>query len=376
MKNFVFTEANCCGCAACFDLCPQHAISMQENDEGFLYPLINYNLCINCNLCQNKCAFNHPEKYLNTSFPITYGVRHKSENIRSTSRSGGAFTLLSDWILEQNGIIYGAAFDTKFNVIHQRASTALERDSFKRSKYVQSNTTNIYPSVKSDLLSGKYVLFTGTACQIAGLKAYLQKQYDKLYTCDIVCHGVPSPKLWKEYVDYIEKKYKGKINYIDFRSKQEFGWKSHIEKFIIDKKNIYSTKFRQLFYGDSILRPSCYNCKYTSIYRPADITLADFWGYPLSKFNDNKGLSLIMLHNNKAVSLFEEVKQNALFVPYDTNQLIHPNLKKPTSEPADRSAFWETYYNIGFKGLLKKYTMPDWLEKMLIFLNYIKNKFK
>ncbi len=376
MQKIVYSKELCCGCTTCYEICPKHAIEMKADEEGFLYPFINSDKCIKCGLCEKKCAFNHSDDYKNMFDVQAYGVKHKLEEVRSASRSGGAFTVISDWVLENNGVVYGAAYNDEYRVVHKRADSKDDRNAFRGSKYVQSDLTNIFPMIKQDLKDGKDVLFTGVACQVAGLYAYLDKDYSNLFTCDIVCHGVPSPLIWEEYVKWVNKRHNGTIEFIDFRSKQEFGWTSHVEKFVINGKNYYSTKFRQLFYEDSVLRPSCYNCQYTSINRPADFTIADFWGYPKGEFNDNKGISLVLLNNQKAVDVFEKIKDDATYVTYDVNKLVHPNLKKPTKEPENRSEFWETFNKAGIDGIITKYTMPDLIEKGLILANYVKNKLK
>lgn len=186
-------KEKCCGCTACASICPHQAITMNPDSMGFLYPKVNKNLCTDCGLCERVCAF-HPNYDIsqNLSQPIAYGVRHKKMSEIESSRSGAAFIALSDWILNQNGVIYGAGYTDHFRVVHKRATTSAERNEFKGSKYVQSDLTGIFPLIKEDLKNGKIVLFSGTPCQTAGLKSYIPKRLqENLYLIDIICHGVP-----------------------------------------------------------------------------------------------------------------------------------------------------------------------------------------
>ena len=198
---------------------------------GFLYPTVNTTLCTDCGLCETVCAFNeHYDTSLNLPQPEAYAARHKNMKEVETSRSGAAFIAISDWILQQGGSVYGAGYTDHFRVVHKRATTREERDEFKGSKYVQSDMGKVFRQVKQDLKNGMIVLFSGTPCQTSGLNAYIGKKLCKnLYLVDIVCHGVPAPYLWRDYLSYLEKKQGAKICWVNFRDKQEFGWKAHKE---------------------------------------------------------------------------------------------------------------------------------------------------
>lgn len=354
----IFTSKNeCCGCSACEQICPKNAIKMTADNEGFLYPEIDSSLCVECGACKKVCAFqngcvkNHSQK--------AYAVKHKNLDTRMTSRSGGVFIAISDYILDRNGSVYGAAFDDDFSVCHIRTTTKSERDRLKGSKYVQSDVKDTFSSVKDDLKNGMYVLFSGTACQVAGLKNYLGKtDTSKLYTCDLVCHGVPSPKIWIEYLDYCERKFKGKVTNADFRDKT-IGWNTHKEAVWIDNQKHILKGYTYLFYENEIERPSCYNCKYSNLERPADFTLADFWGIDrlVSGFNDNKGVSLLLVNTDRGAELFDTVKNDVDYAECDIEKSIepNPNLYKATDKPASREAFWLYYHKKGFVKTYKKY---------------------
>lgn len=224
---------DCCGCTACASICPKDAITMEPDALGFKYPKVDLEKCIDCGLCEKVCAFNdNYDKSLNLPQPDAYAARHKDMHEIETSRSGAAFIAISDRILEKGGVVYGAGFADHFRVVHKRATTKEERDEFKGSKYVQSDLTGVFRQVKKDLKEGLTVLFSGTPCQTSGLASYVGKKLrENLILVDIVCHGVPGPYMWRDYLDYLEKKQGSKICLVNFRDKQEYGWTAHKETF-------------------------------------------------------------------------------------------------------------------------------------------------
>lgn len=355
----------CCGCTACKTICPKEAITMVKDNEGFLYPQIDSSKCIECKLCIKVCAFTekYPKKYNDDDSldnPIVYAVKHKQELDRSTSRSGGMFVALSDFIIKNNGVIYGAAFDKEFNVLHKRVSTKDDRDKLKGSKYVQSYMGDTFFQVRQDLLDGKYVLFVGTPCQTSGLKSYLKNiDNSRFFICDIVCHGVPSPLLWEENLKFIEEKYNGKIVSVNFRDKS-YGWHTHFESYNLDnrKNKIKSEYYTNLFYKHVIFRPCCEECKFTNLKRPSDITLGDFWGInkvlPNYK-NDDKGVSLVLVNTNKGIKWFDEIKDDIYFEEATISNNLQPNLREPSKPLLDRNKFWNEYEKNNFEYILKRY---------------------
>lgn len=226
-------KADCCGCTACASICPKDAITMEPDTLGFKYPKVDLDKCIDCGLCEKVCAFNdNYDKSLNLKEPEIYAARHKDIHEIETSRSGAAFIAISDYILENGGIVYGVGYKDHFRVAHKRATTKEERNEFKGSKYVQSDLDGIFRQVKEDLKQGNTVLFSGTPCQTAGLNSYIgNKLRENLVLVDIVCHGVPGPYMWRDYLDYLEKKQGSKICWVNFRDKQEYGWAAHKETF-------------------------------------------------------------------------------------------------------------------------------------------------
>lgn len=357
-------KQDCSGCSACADTCPVQAISMYEDSEGFLYPRIDESLCIHCGKCDRVCGFKpKDESRSGYELPKAYGIKHRDEQTRLTSRSGAAFIAFSDRILEQGGVVYGAAMQENFTVRHIRATNREERDRMKGAKYVQSNVTGVYPVIAEDLRSGKKVLFSGTPCQVAGLIAMLDALYidrSGLVSCDLVCHGVPSPMLWRDYVAYIEKTSGSAVKSADFRDKS-FGWDSHCESFDLENgKKIVSRDYTDLFYDHIMMRPSCHNCHFANVHRVADLTLADFWGIEKNDaaFNDNKGVSLVLVSSEKGVALLEEVKPQLHWFECNVANCIQPTLTKPTTPSPRRSDFWKDYKEMDFPAFLKKYTMP------------------
>ena len=226
-------KAKCCGCTACASICPHDAISMQPDALGFLYPVVDESKCTDCGLCEKVCAFHENyDKSQNLPEPLAYAARHKDMREVETSRSGAAFIALSDWVLRLGGVVYGAGYADHFRVVHKRATSREERDEFKGSKYVQSDLNTVFRQVKKDLKDGLTVLFSGTPCQTSGLASYVGKRLrENLYLVDIVCHGVPGPYLWRDYLAYLEKKQGSRICWVNFRDKQEYGWAAHRETF-------------------------------------------------------------------------------------------------------------------------------------------------
>ena len=225
--------ADCCGCTACASSCNHDAITMVPDALGFLYPKVDESKCTDCGLCEKVCVFNdNYDKSLNLQKPDAYAARHKDMDEIMKSRSGAAFVAISDYILEQGGVVYGAGYKDHFRVAHKRATTKEERDEFRGSKYVQSDLTGVFHQVKQDLKNGLTVLFSGTPCQTSGLNSYVGKKLrENLVLIDIVCHGVPGPYIWRDYLAYLEKRQGDTITMVNFRDKERFGWAAHKETF-------------------------------------------------------------------------------------------------------------------------------------------------
>ena len=295
---------------------------------------------------------------MNWSQPKVYAVKHKDEGIRASSRSGGIFTALSDMVLDGGGIVYGCVLTDDFGAVHIRADNANDRNRMRGSKYIQSKLGDTFKNVRKDLDAGKNVLFSGTSCQVAGLKQFLGKEYNNLFCIDIVCHGVPSTAVWKSYLHWQEQKNHSKAIKVNFRNKKDFGWHDHVETIEFENgKSASSRVFRNLFYGHMILRPSCYECPYKSVMHPGDITIADYWGIEKAapEFDDNKGVSLVLVNNEKADSIFENVKIELQWKSTRIEDSMQPPLKAPFPKPEGREQFWNDVNEKSFSYIARVY---------------------
>lgn len=372
----ILDKADCCGCSACASICPTDAIEMKPDTLGFLFPVVDSLKCIGCGRCEKVCAFNdYYDMSANLSAPLAYAVRHKSINEVETSRSGAAFIALSDYILGLGGVVYGAGYTDHFRVIHKRATSKTECKEFKGSKYTQSDMGIIFKQVRTDLRDGKLVLFSGTPCQTSGLSSFIDKKLrEHLLLVDIVCHGVPSPYFWRDYLHYMERKVHKIFTSVDFRDKAKFGWAAHFESFKADSVYISTSTFRELFYKHIILRTSCSKCHFTNTRRPSDITLADFWGWEKTdkSFNsDDKGCSLVLVNTEKGKEVFSSISNSVNYISADLKNCMQPALEHPFPAHKDRSKF-EKYYNLfGFKFVLLLYGNVGPLHKLRSLKNRI-----
>ncbi len=375
-------SADCCGCTACASICAHDAITMKPDALGFLYPEVDKGKCVDCGLCEKVCAFNdHYDTSLNLDKPLAYAARHKDMNEIETSRSGAAFIAISDHILEQGGVVYGAGYTDHFRVVHKRAANKEERNEFKGSKYVQSDMTGVFRQVKQDLSDGLTVLFSGTPCQTSGLNSYVGKRLrENLFLVDVVCHGVPSPYMWRDYVAYLEKKQGSPIVWVNFRDKQKYGWADHHETFRF-KMGGGIMSFTFLFYKHIMFRKSCGKCHFTNTKRPSDITIADFWGWEKTDptFNaDDKGCSLVLINTEKGRKLFESVKERLNTIPANLEDCMQPNLRHPSVIDPRRDQFEREYAQKGFEYVYFKYGEEGWRYKLkpAILKRKIKNIIK
>lgn len=365
-------KESCYGCKACEQICPKKSIKMQYDKEGFWYPSVNADICIKCNLCVKVCPYNETSFKVNTiDKSLAFAAINKDYNVRYTSTSGGIFSNISDYIFDNDGVVFGVELDDSGIVKHSVAINREERERFKGSKYVQSDIQKSYIKVKEYLNNNKLVLFTGTPCQVAGLYSYLGEDYDNLITCDIVCHGVPSPKIFNDYYNLMKKKYKSSIISLNFRDKSN-GWKTATLKITFNKGKEYSEicnrdKYYRLFFSHRILRPSCHQCRFTKLDRESDISIGDFWGIENCKPHmfDNKGTSLVLLNTRKGMKLFDNIKEKIIFEKSTLEDVMQPNLKKPTSISNDRKKFFDDYEKKGFKYVLDVYTAVSLKERII-----------
>lgn len=339
---------NCCGCAACVQRCPKQCISLEEDNEGFLYPIVNKSLCVNCHLCEKVCPVLNKQD--DTKPVIALAAINTDEEIRLKSSSGGIFTLLAEKIIANEGVIFGAAFNKNWEVHHEEGATIEDLCKFRGSKYVQSKIENSYKRTEYFLKEGKEVLFSGTPCQIAGLKCFLQKDYLNLTTVDFICHGVPSPGIWEWYLKnhiFTKTNTSSKLKDINFRDKT-FGWQNYRLAFqfkshtpILSANN--TNGYMLAFLNDICLRPSCYKCPTKKGSSHSDITIADFWG--INEFNiemdDNKGTSLVLINTKKGVELIKEIKMQSKKVSIDKALALNQSWKKSAKPHELRNLFYK-----------------------------------
>lgn len=346
-------KKTCNGCTACALVCPKGAIKMVGDNEGFIYPHIIQDKCVECGKCLKTCS-NYAKKQ--DSKYIACAAINKDEKILLNSTSGGAFSALTNKLFNyEDSVCYGVAYNENLEVVHMRATSKNEAEKFRGSKYLRSNILGIYEQVKKDLKEGKRVLFTGTPCQCAGLNTYLNKDYPNLILIDIICHSNPSPKVFKRYIKGLELKRSTKVKNYSFRAKSN-GWNNlkpivEYENGIIEEETTFLTAFLRAI----INRPCCYDCKFIKPYNFADITLGDFWGVEkLTNISDyQNGTSLVLLNTKKGQDFFEGIQGLALYKLDEDIDVFKYNHKKPDNPHRNREKFFNKLDNIKDKDILE-----------------------
>ena len=360
-------KEECCGCGACAETCPQKCIRMIPDNEGFLYPKIEKTACISCNKCESVCQFKNLE-ITRRKTETAYAAKIKDEETRSKSSSGGMFAALARRVLVNGGIVYGCKFsDDYLNVAHVRIDDVCDVEGILGSKYIQSSIITVLPQVRDDLEQGRMVLFSGTPCQIAGLKKTLNKKYNNLLCADVVCHGVPSSLLWQAYVVSLEQKFGKRLVNASFRSKN-FGMFNTGDCFKRQFKEFTIDEFMQLYLNDTCLRLSCYNCKAKEVGSHADLTLADLWGAEtLCNFKDmSKGVSLVIPHTEKGFLFLDSISDVVETEIIDFYKAIAHNKSYDSSskKPQCREDFYRDLTDMGFNKVFKKYIRLSWRQKI------------
>lgn len=351
----------CTGCTACENVCKFNAIKMQDDKDGFKYPHIDKKLCVDCKACEKVCPLNS-KKEIKRFENRAYACFCNDNSLRLKSSSGGIFSVIAIKILEDNGVVYGAAFDEEYKVKHLRVNKIEDIEKLRGSKYVQSNLDEIFKDIEAELKSGQKVLFSGTQCQVAGLLSYLKNEYSNLYTLDFICHGVPSPKVWKKYLEFRKKiDNQDEILGINFREKSMLGWdkyEMHIKYSNKEYRNINSEDlYMKAFLGDVSLRKSCYECEFKGKERKSDITLADFWGVKkvMPSMYGKEGTSAVMTNSKKGQELFDGIKNSIEYKEVDINDVIkyNPSMVKSVVKPKNREKFFEKLDTEDFEKLVK-----------------------
>lgn len=352
-------KKQCCGCYACENICPTNALLMSKDAEGFMYPKIDLSRCISCGKCEVVCPMCKMEQ-LKETFPVAYGATSKDPEIVSASSSGGIFSLLAQEVIDEGGFVFGACFNEKKEVVHSYTNQIKEIERFRTSKYSQSIIGDTYRKVKELLDKDNLVYFSGTPCQVYGLKLYLGKEYSNLILQDLICHGNPSPLVLKKYLEYIEKENGEKIDKINFRDKRS-GWYNYKVSFSGKERScvqhFQENIYMQLFLKNYSLRPSCYSCHFKGIQRISDITLGDFWGienvYP--DFSKNRGVTLVILQSKRGERLFGKIKANVIYKEAPLPQAVLPNVSmyRSPNQPQNRNCLFENLEMMDFKMLVE-----------------------
>lgn len=344
-------EKECCGCEACAGVCVHGAIHMEKNREGFWHAAVNADCCVKCGLCEKVCPVIEQENC--DTYISAWAVQNQDKERRMRSSSGGVAFAICKYVLERNGVVYGAAFNEEFQVEHIRCSNMQSLGRIAGSKYVQSRMGEVYSQIEKDIKGGKeFICFIGTPCQNQAVKKYLVAKrilMGNMLFVDFICHGVPSPMVWGDYVQYLEKKYDDKVCQINFRSKTR-GWQTPDLSIQFQNKMISEllgeNAYYNCFFRNYTLRENCYQCKFASESRGADITLGDFWGaeeHFSQKADIATGVSLVLVNSEQGERVFEQIRKFCWSEQVDPTMFYQRNLHVPTARPKNRDQFWEAY---------------------------------
>ncbi len=342
----------CTGCSACQQACPKKCISMLPDHEGFLYPVVDESQCVQCGRCIKACLLEQkiPEQSDRLVPVQAWAMKHKDKERIMKSASGGAFAALAEHVLEHGGVVFGCAYNENMQVVHCSVSDVDELWKLQSSKYVQSNTLNTFSEAKQYLNEGKIVLYSGTPCQIVGLHLFLGKQYENLYTVDLICHGVPSPLLFKKYLTWLEKSAGGKISGYNFRDKRKRGWNDvFVYSYRTAAKELFNYAecdpyFKHFLIQDTY-RECCYNCSFAQPERYSDFTIGDYWGieHIHPEFEESTGVSALIVNTEKGASCLSALRSKITLLPtkYEDIRKYNANLNRPTKRNSNRDHVYD-----------------------------------
>ena len=353
-----FSKSECCACTACEHACPVQAISLVKDEEGFLYPSINREKCIDCGICERVCPIEHSD-YSNYEHPDVYAAMVKEVEQRKRSSSGGMFYAIASWILQQGGKVYGATMDANHQVKHIGVDNLTDLELLRGSKYVQSNLLDVFADIKQQLKTGRWCYFVGTGCQVAGLKSFLRKDYETLLTSDLVCHGVPSQWLFDQHIQYLEKKFKGKVSDYQFRNNESWGvceifnltnHKGKVKRYKFPSYEL--SPYLYSFMYAMTYRYSCYECPFARIPRQGDITLADYWGVKefFPNIDAGQGVSLVLVNTSKGQKLWKIIKHVSVCVlsNIENGAKYNGNLVRKSIQPDCRNDIYKKVKKWGY----------------------------
>ncbi len=374
-------DIDCVGCSACANACPENWLNMVADKEGFLYPKIQRANCINCGACEKVCPVINRKSKGKESIQA-YAVYSKNDNIRISSSSGGLFYTVAKYIIENGGIVYGAAFDENLYLSHNGVDSVEDLYLLQGSKYIQSDTRLCFREIKKHLVANRPVLFCGTPCQVEGLLCYLKKPYENLFTLDFICHGVPSPKAWEEYIKYQEKLFSSEACSASFRDKTK-GWASFSSKLKFENHTEYledhnKDSYMKAFLQNISLRKSCYRCKFKSVNRNSDITMGDLWGIKniLPDMTDDKGVSVVFIQSEKGQYLFEQIKAGLWLQEIPADSVIANNsaMVKSVYEHNFRDYFFQNLGKQNFERLVEQCLNPSYYVRLKRKLYQLREK--
>jgi len=341
---------NCCGCEACVQVCPKQCISFEEDTEGFRYPKVDESLCVDCGACERTCPVLTP--FESRRPQKQFAAINPDDTIRKQSSSGGIFTMLAEKVIDEGGIVFGVRFDKNWQAVFDYTETVKGLADFRGSKYVQARVGIVFRQVREFLKQGRKVLFTGTPCQVSALRHFLHREYENLLLVDFICHGVPSPKVWRLYLDEVTQNAIQSISDVQFRNKKQ-GWKRYSFNMSYDKDgqnyNISSwhqeNHYMRAFLRDVILRPSCYDCKAKGGRSGSDLTIADFWGIGQLNPNidDDFGTSLVMVYTEKGAVCFNALQLNSWEAKYEDILRFNPSVLRNAKEHPKRICFFARF---------------------------------
>lgn len=369
----IVEKSKCVGCGVCKAVCPKNAIEMKNHQNtGFLYPVVNETLCINCGLCKRTCpVLKENNDNIEKEAFAAYAL---DENIRKNSSSGGIFSLLAEKILSEKGVVFGVSMSENcLSAEHISVENFDDLAKLRGSKYLQSDTKNSYSEVKKALVDKRTVIFSGTPCQVAGLKAFLGKDYENLITVDFICHGVPSPLAWRKYVEYREEKAASKTRRTFFRNKKN-GWKTYSVQFEFSNCTEYlqilsKDLYMRGFLADLYLRPACFNCRFKDNSYKSDITLADFWGIDkvIQEWNDDRGVSLVITNTQKGKSVLNQIKENAVCesIDFKTAFIGNPSYFESVRSKFVSKTVFKDLNRLPFNKFIEKYIGSSLKSKIL-----------
>ncbi len=376
-------KQDCCGCSACGLVCSRQAITISTDSEGFKYPILNLSLCIECKCCEKVCPIIHRDNTeRKKSYKFIYAVQHKNMETLFYSSSGGAFSAIAEYVFSCGGAVVGVEYSETMEVRHAFAYSMKEAGRFRGSKYVQSNLGRIFQDIKSYLGSGKLLLFTGTPCQVQALKLYLRKSYSNLITVDLICHAVPSPLYFEQYVIFLNRIFGKQLTSIMMRDKATAGW-SHKYSYrysfidgtdIVDPSKV--SNWGRIFFSQLLNRPSCYKCRFTNLDRVGDITIADYWDDSNKRTDiySSKGMSLFFVNSEVGVMILNSIKENLRMWQLSEEEAMQPCLQYPPSVSPKRNEFWQYYHTYGFqKSYMRYFTDPIYVRIKKMIKIYLKS---